>query len=371
MANGLGDLGAPEAAFPDTPDTPVDRELECVAVRCESPDVKTFVFRDMARDAPRFVAGQSMLLTLDVDGERVDRTFSIASAPGTIAGNETLELTLKRQPAGHATRWLHDELKPGMRVRSRYPLGVFRLDAIPEGPLALISAGSGASPLMSMLRTLARHAPEQDIAWFHAARRVEDILFADEIATLQARMPELQATVTLSLPGPGWFGLRGRVSRRLIAAAMPDFFTREVYCCGPASFMDDVRRIHAADGARHARFHVEHFGAVTVSTSPADRVAPEAGMHFDVTLGDKQFTARVGETILMAASRQQVVIPCGCASGICGTCKLHKRSGVIDMRHQGGLSTQDEAKGFILACSSRPLSDLALDFQPIPADHAK
>lgn len=364
MANGLGDIDALEVPFPDTPDAPEDRVLECIDVRCESPDVKTFVFRDTELHGPRFVAGQAMLLTLDMEGERVDRTFSIASAPGAIADNNTLELTLKRQPAGRVTHWLHDELKPGMRVRSRYPLGVFRLDAMPQGPIALVSAGSGVSPLMSMLRTLARHAPGQDIAWFHAARRVEDILFADEIATLQTRMPKLQAAITLSQPGPGWFGLRGRVSRRLIGAAMPDFFTREVYCCGPTSFMDDVRRIHAADGARHARFHVEHFGAVTaaVSTSLADSADLDTDTRFNITLGDKHFTARVGETILMAASRQQVVIPCGCASGICGTCKLHKRSGVIDMRHQGGLSPQDEAKGFILACSSRPLSDLALDF---------
>jgi ferredoxin-NADP reductase len=362
MANGLGDIDALGEPFPDTPDAPVDRVLECVDVRCESPDVKTFVFRDTTLDAPRFVAGQAMLLTLDIDGERVDRTFSIASAAGAVANNNTLELTLKRQPAGRVTRWLHDELKPGMRVRSRYPLGVFRLDTMPQGPIALVSAGSGASPLMSMLRTLARHAPGQDIAWFHAARRVEDILFADEIATLQARMPKLQATITLSQPGPGWFGLRGRVSRRLIAAAIPDFFTREVYCCGPTSFMDDIRRIHAADGARHARFHVEHFGAAAVSTSPADSAVLDTDTRFNITLGDKHFTARVGETILMAASRQQVVIPCGCASGICGTCKLHRHSGVIDMRHQGGLSTQDEAKGLVLACSSRPLSDLVLSF---------
>jgi glycine betaine catabolism B len=362
MANSLGDIDAFEVPFPGTPDAPVDRVLECIDVRCESPDVKTFVFRDTELNGPRFVAGQAMLLTLDMEGERVDRTFSIASAPGAIANNHTLELTLKRQPAGRVTRWLHDELKPGMRVRSRYPLGVFRLDAMPQGPIALVSAGSGASPLMSMLRTLAHHAPGQDIAWFHAARRAEDILFADELATLQTRMPKLQATITLSQPGPGWFGLRGRVSRRLIAAAMPDFFTREVYCCGPTSFMDDVRRIHAADGARHARFHVEHFGAAAVPTSPADSTALGADTRFNITLGEKHFTARVGETILMAASRQHVVIPCGCASGICGTCKLHKRSGVIDMRHQGGLAPQDEAKGFILACSSRPLSDLVLDF---------
>jgi ferredoxin-NADP reductase len=143
MANGPGDIDALEVPFPGKPDAPVDRVLECIGVRCESPDVKTFVFRDTAHDAPRFAAGQSMLLTLDMEGERVARTFSIASAPGTAANNSTLELTLKRQATGRVTRWLHDELKTGMRVRSRYPLGVFRLDDVPKGPIALVSAGIG------------------------------------------------------------------------------------------------------------------------------------------------------------------------------------------------------------------------------------
>jgi ferredoxin-NADP reductase len=340
---------------------PADRTLECIEVRIETPTVKTFVFRDLdANGAMHFVPGQSMMLTLDIAGERLQRTFSIASAP---LETGTLELTIKAPADGRATRWLHDALRPGMTLGARYPLGQFQLDldTDSEKPIALVSAGSGASPLMSMLRTLAVHRPDADVAWFHAARGIGDILFARELATLQASMPNLKVSVVLSAPAPGWFGLRGRVSRRIISAAMPDFNLREVYCCGPASFMDELRRIHAADGARHAGFHTEHFAPVELFPVEAPSEI-DNGVTHQVTLGDKTFQTRSNETILMAASRQNVVIPCGCASGICGTCKLRRVSGVIEMRHQGGMSDKEEAQGFVLACSSRAASDVTLEF---------
>jgi ferredoxin-NADP reductase len=340
---------------------PADRTLECVEVRIETPTVKTFVFRDLDADgAMHFAPGQSMMLTLDIAGEQLQRTFSIASSP---LETGTLELTIKAPADGRATRWLHDALRPGMTLGARYPLGQFQLDLDTNSskPIALVSAGSGASPLMSMLRTLAVHRPTADVAWFHAARDIGDILFARELAALQASMPNLKVSVALSAPAAGWFGLRGRVSRRIISAAMPDFNLREVYCCGPASFMDELRRIHAADGARHASFHTEHFAPVELFPAEAPSEI-DNGVTHQVTLGDKTFQTRANETILMAASRQNVVIPCGCASGICGTCKLRRVSGVIEMRHQGGLSDKEEAQGFVLACSSRAASDLTLEF---------
>lgn len=340
---------------------PADRTLECVEIRVETPTVKTFVFRDLdANGAKHFKPGQSMMLTLDIAGERLQRTFSIASAP---LANGTLELTIKAPADGRATRWLHDELRPGMTLGTRYPLGQFHLGSAADltKPLALVSAGSGASPLMSMLRTLAVHRPDADVAWFHAARGIDDILFARELAALQASMPHLKVSVALSAPTAGWFGLRGRVSRRIISAAMPDFNLREVYCCGPASFMDDVRRIHAADGARHAAFHIEHFAPVDPFPAEAPGTIEDCVMHC-ITLGDKTFQAQANETILVAAARQNLVIPCGCASGMCGTCKLRRVSGVVEMRHQGGLSDDEEAQGFVLACSSRAASDVTLEF---------
>ena len=339
------------------------RTLECIGVRDEAPGVKTFRLRDPHPDgARRFAPGQAMLLTLNFDGVRHDRTFSIASTP---LERDVLELTIKAQPNGVVTRWMHERLAPGMRIDARYPLGRFTLDAADAAPLALVSAGSGASPLMSMLRTLAHRRPEADVAWVHCARHAEDILFADELATLQARMPNLKASVWLSAPAPGWFGLRGRISRGTLWAMTPDFGRRTVYCCGPDGFMQDIRRIHAAEGARRAAFYIEHFGPV-VDASASD-AAPLSGdaqvaIHH-ATLGDKRFEVRAGETLLVAATRQQVVIPCGCASGMCGTCKVRRISGEVSMQHAGGLSAAEEAQGWILACSSRPSTDVEIAFR--------
>ena len=336
------------------------RTLECIAVRDEAPGVKTFRLRDPHADgARRFAPGQAMLLTLDIDGVRHDRTFSIASSP---LERDVLELTIKAQADGVATRWLHERLTPGTRIDARYPLGRFTLDAANPAPLAFVSAGSGASPLMSMLRTLAHSQPDADVAWLHGARNAADILFADELAALQSRMPNLKVSVWLSAPAPGWFGLRGRITRGTLWAVAPDFGRRTVYCCGPAGFMQSIRQIHAAEGARRAAFHIEHFGPVPVEASQHDVLpSPDAVHH--ATLGDKRFDVRAGETLLVAATRQQVVIPCGCASGLCGTCKVRRVSGVVSMQHAGGLSAAEEAQGFILACSSRPSTDVEIAFR--------
>ncbi|GAB5097382.1 FAD-binding oxidoreductase [Caballeronia sp. HLA56] len=347
-------------------DTPASRTLECIGVRDEAPGVKTFRLRDPHPDgARRYAPGQAMLLTLDIEGRRFDRTFSIASTP---LEADALELTIKAQSGGVVTRWLHERFAPGMRIDTRYPLGRFTLDASADTPLALVSAGSGASPLMSMLRTLARRSPHADIAWLHCARGVDDILFADELATLQARMPNLTVHVWLSAPAPGWFGLRGRMSRGALWAMAPDFGRRTVYCCGPAGFMQSVRQIHAAEGARRAAFHIEHFGPVIepMESEAATTGAPSSDEQrdaiFNAWLNGRRFDVRAGETLLVAATRQQVVIPCGCASGLCGTCKVRHLSGEVAMKHAGGISAAEEAQGWILACSSRPLTDVEIAF---------
>ena len=89
---------------------------------------------------------------------------------------------------------------------------------------------------------------------------------------------------------------------------------------------------------------------------PSD--APEQG--FAIRFDGKTFKARADETLLEAATRQNVVIPCGCASGMCGTCRVSLVEGEVTMQHEGGISAEEEAQGYILACSSRPRSDVTI-----------
>lgn len=333
------------------------RRLTCVAVRDETPTVKTFVLTPSDNMPDAALAGQSLTFRLEIGGDVLWRTFSIASAPGL-----PIEVTVKRHSGGRATVWMHETLSPGHHLEAGTPRGRFTLTGDPGRPLAFISAGSGATPVMAMLRDLDRRGATLDLAWHHAARTSDEILFATELAAFQARHQGLQVTVALSAPEPGWFGLSGRASRRQMAAAIPDLGRRDVFCCGPAGFMEAIKLIHAAEGAPRERFHSESFHALSPAASPSEaeavgRVRPS----FPLEIGGRTITVEAEETILRASLRQGVVIPCGCAQGICGTCIVKARKGRFRMNHQGGLSPDEEAAGYLLACSTTLDGPAAID----------
>jgi ferredoxin-NADP reductase len=231
----------------------------------------------------------------------------------------------------------------------------------------LISAGSGATPMMAMLRWLADRHETTDVVWVHAARTPADVAFAAELAALDAAMPNLRLATTVSAvpAGESWAGYCGRIDRRMLALMVPDLARREVFCCGPNAFMEIVARIHGAEGGEPGRFHTESFGAA--ENGKADLPEPLAAAcrppegAFSIRIGERSFGADPAQTILAAAQANGIVIPTGCRNGICGTCRMKKRSGEVDMHHNGGLSVREERADYVLACCSRPLTDLALD----------
>jgi len=350
-----------EAMQPTATTGPGGLTLTCLAVRDETPNVKTFTF-EASDDFPH-EAGQAMTLALPVDGETLYRTFSIASAPGR---DRRFEMTIKAHPAGRATAWLHRTLKAGDVVLGRRPRGRFTLAHRKAAKIALLSGGSGATPLMSMLRHLAAVEPEADVAWFHAAHSRAEILFERELARLQTLMPNLSAAITVSRGEPGWFGLKGRMTRRLLSVAIPDLAQRDVFCCGPSPFMAEAKLIHAAEGGAGESFHTEAFRPAEVPAAlPSEAAeADRDGESFELRCDGRTVTVRPHETILQACLRQGIIIACGCGQGMCGTCRIRKVSGTIEMQHQGGLDPDEESSGFILACSSRLKSPAEISLSP-------
>ena len=334
-----------------------ETRLRIVEIRSETHDVNTYVFQSVE---PGFshLAGQSMTLRLPIGDDVLYRTFSIASAPGAKA----ISMTIKSHPNGYVTNWMRENLKAGDVLEAAGPNGRFTLELAADDKLAFVSAGSGASPLMSMLRQIAKKKPLQDVAWLHWARTAEDILFADEIKEIQKSHKDLSVAMFVSQAIPGWFGYVGRPRRATLSAALPDFARRTVFCCGPDGFMQTVRAIHGAEGGDPRKFHVENFGALKSNTVDPNEIqqAPISEHRFHVQFGNKSFQAGSNETILAAATRQNVVIPCGCAAGICGTCKVYLAEGSVEMHHNGGLSPEAEEAGFILACSSKPMTALQI-----------
>lgn len=335
--------------------------LSCIAVRDETPSVKTFRLRSDGGPVA-FLPGQALTLRVPLPAGPAWRSFTISGGPGG-----DLELTVKAQAPAGATRWLHDNLVAGSRIEARAPRGGFTLGLRRTDRLAFVSGGSGATPMMAMLRHLAEFEPQIDLAWFHAARDPDEVLFAGELAALQARMPNLGVAISVSRPMPGWFGYRGRISRARLVAAVPDLGRRELFCCGPQGFMREARLIHAAEGGVPDHFHTESFGGMPVAAPPPGRDsdtrdgdARNGDVAFGLTVNGRAIGIRDGETLLQAGLRQGLVIPCGCGEGMCGTCMVRLVSGRVDSRPQGGLTPEEAAEGYVLACSTRAMSDVEI-----------
>lgn len=328
----------------------------CVSVRDETASIKTFRLRAGSGQVP-VIPGQALVLKVPLPSGPVWRSFTVS---GVRDGD--LELTIKAQSEGGATRWLHDNFIAGCDVDARAPRGDFTLALRQQPALAFVSGGSGATPMIAMLRELAETEPLADVAWFHAARDPDEVLFAAELIGLQRIMPRLTVAVTVSRTAPGWFGYRGRLNRRLMATAVPDFGRREVFCCGPQGFMQEAQLVHAAEGGASSRFHTESFGGDTgpvVTPVPASPVGV-AGPSFQLKVNGRALATAPDETLLQASLRQGVVIPCGCGEGRCGTCMVRLVSGDITASPNGGITPEEAEDGYILACSSRATSDVEI-----------
>lgn len=329
--------------------------LNCVAVRNETADIKTFSF-ESDREIT-FEAGQALTLALEIEGQTLYRTFSISSPPSA----SIIDITIKAHPNGRATFWLHANLKAGDRIHTHPPGGRFTIGLKTSEKIALVSAGSGATPLFSMLQHLSETEPDASIAWVHAARRPSDLLFSTRLTELQKCMQNLRVTSVVANGMPGWHGFRGRLTRRMMSVIIPDFAERQTFSCGPSGFMHEMKLIHAAEGGNGALFHTESFGSAFAPIMADNMTSAAADGPFStITVAGRALEANARESVLQACLRQSVIIPCGCGQGICGTCMVKKIAGEVEMRHQDGITTEQEAAGYILACCSKPIGDIEI-----------
>jgi ferredoxin-NADP reductase len=350
--------------------------LVCTAVSDVTHDVKNFVFEPQGDQLFEFEAGQFLTLKLDIDGTPVNRCYTISSPP---TRPNRLAITVKRVVGGKVSNWVHDTIVPGSKVSVLAPLGAFTLAHKPAEKLLFLSAGSGITPLMSMLRTLYDLGSDADVVFLHSARTPSDIVFRSELAAIETLMPNLRVVhiCEADYPSERWGGMRGRISPAMLHTVVPDVLDRTAFTCGPAPYMDAVKKILDELGYDMARYHEESFTfddpSVPGAVPPPEGVAyediavpePPAG---DVATFTVEFTksgrtvqCRPDQFVLDAALAAGVRLASSCSQGMCGTCKIPKLSGEVEMNHNGGIRPKEVVAGKILACCSRPLSDLSLD----------
>jgi len=350
------------AAFGTSWSSAEQKTLECCAIRVETADVKTFVFRCRDFVALAFEPGQFITLSLTIDGQSLSRCYTLSSPP---TRPFSIAITVKRVPGGLVSNWLHDHLQVGSRVQAAGPAGIFTPVGHPQRKLLYLSAGSGVTPLMSMTRAAFDLGNDLDIAFVHSARTPQDIIFRDELAQLQTAQPSLKVFAICEAPGTeaDWQGPLGRLDLPLLERLVPDFREREVFTCGPQGYMDAVQRTLQEGGFDLTHYHQESF-TIGSPAAPAEAVpTPLSETLFTVTLArsGKVFSMAGDQTVLSAAKRAGAIVPSSCGQGLCGTCKTALLEGQVEMQHAGGIRQREIDRGLRLLCCSKPTSNLVLD----------
>jgi glycine betaine catabolism B len=352
------------SALPDW-NPEADDVLVCRRVARETHDVATFVFSARQPCLFRFQPGQFLTLDLAIDGEPVNRCYTISASA---ARPYRLSITVKRQPGGVVSNWLHDHLKPGGHIRAVGPLGSFT-PSPGAGKWLMLSGGSGITPLMSMTRTSCDLAEERDIVFVHAARSPADIIFRHELDAMARHSPSLRlAHICETTAGEtNWPGFTGRISLPMLQLIALDFLGREIFCCGPTPFMEGVRAMLGQAGFPMARYSQESFKfeelppAEQAEASEPPPIAAGGVFRIEFAKSGRVVECSPDTTILAAAKAAGLKLPFSCTRGLCGTCKSRVLSGTLDMKHEGGIRQREIDAGLALLCCSRPTSDMVID----------
>jgi ferredoxin-NADP reductase len=380
-------------------DSDTDDTLVCCHVRQETHDVKSFFFRAPNERTFAFEPGQFITLELEIEGESINRCYTISSPP---TRPHTISITVKRVPDGKVSNWLHDNLQTGGKVRVLGPAGEFTCARHPARKFLFLSAGSGVTPLMSMSRAHHELGEDRDIVFVHSARTPDDIIFARELDLIASNQTHFRTAFVCERVGArtNWPGVTGFLSLSLLKLIAPDFLEREVFTCGPAPYMQAVRKLLDEGGFDRSRYHEESFSFETVSEvatqlttmhvadvlqhadapvtagsfaealeeaagfEPLPAPAPaETETRFKVSFvkSHREIECAGGQHVLDAAKKAGVRLPASCTQGMCGTCKVKLVSGEVAMKHAGGIRQREIDQGMVLLCCSKPLSDLVVD----------
>jgi ring-1,2-phenylacetyl-CoA epoxidase subunit PaaE len=319
------------------------------------------VVPDELRAAYSFTAGQHVAIR--VPGDDIRRSYSLCVEPGA----PRLRIGVKRLPGGMFSQKVLETLAAGDTLEVMTPTGRFGAALAGLRRPAFVAAGSGITPVLSMVATALADPDVEEVSLLDCNRTQHDVMFLDELADLKDRHParfqlvhllsrELQESELLSgrLDAGRLHGIRAR-----LLADSDGWFL-----CGPFDLVTTVHDALVADGVDPGSIHTElfHAEAPPVTTVVA---AASTGTEAVATLGGLRtaFTVRPGEHALDSLLRVRGDAPYACKGGVCGTCRAHLVDGSVTMDANWALEPEEIERGYVLTCQSRPTGDrLVLDY---------
>ncbi len=313
-------------------------------VRPETATAATILIRP-GYSWPGHKPGQFVRIGLDIDGVRHWRAYSLTSEPWREDG--LISITPKRVDAGKVSPYLVGKAKPGTIVTLSMVEGNFVLPEEPPAKLLLISAGSGITPIMSMLRYLDHFDELHDVVLLHSARRDDEVIFGDEIRELARRQDGFRLHEQLTAE-------QGRIGPADLDRLCPDWREREAYVSGPGEMLDAFTERWRSEGDCD-RLHLERFQPKL----GLGQAGEGEGGAIKFVMSGCEAESDGHKPILVAGEEAGLDLPYGCREGICHTCVGELRSGrVRDLRNGKVYGQEGE---MIRTCISAPEGPVEID----------
>ncbi|SDI45158.1 ring-1,2-phenylacetyl-CoA epoxidase subunit PaaE/hypothetical protein [Sinosporangium album] len=338
------------------------REVRVVEVVRETANAVTVLVEDESGTPFRFKPGQYFTFVAEIDGRTLRRAYSASSAPGTTR----LAITAKRVQDGTFSTYLNRDLRPGDRLHILGPSGSFYVESPPPTAreLVLLAAGSGVTPMMSVIRTLLAADSHSRLTLIYGNRTEDDVIFADELSALCDRHPDrLTVRHVLTQPSATWTGGTGRLTPETLRRELDELEpsgSAHFFVCGPEPMMDGVRDTLTGLGVTPDRIHEERF------TRPVGELTRiETGRHSMAVDSDGQHMGTVdvesGGTLLDAGLAAGLPMPYSCTVGNCGECMVKLVKGEVQMAQPNSLTSEQQAQGYVLTCVGYPRSSVSVD----------
>lgn len=332
------------------PATPV--QLRCNKKWFETADTISLQLTSHNQESFDFKPGQFISVGIEIEGKVEYRAYSISSMPN----QDFLQLTIKRVKGGKISNYLIDQLNEGDEIAVLAPTGPFNsIDCKPRKKVALLSAGCGITPVMSMAKTWIAQDIEVDITFIHMAKNKEQTIFFEELKLLHETHANFHLKLLLK-DNAETTHPQGRLDQEWLNTLCPDLAERTVYLCGPNQFMKDMETNVENLGLDMAHFFQESFTPIEAEVSNTEDTS--GVVQFEVPAFGVSKEIDKGATLADVLEESGVPIIIACRSGMCGSCKCKVEKGEVSRTSTETLTEEEIAQGYTLACSSQVQSDV-------------
>jgi ring-1,2-phenylacetyl-CoA epoxidase subunit PaaE len=331
----------------------------------------TFAVPEDLRDDYAFSHGQHLTVRTELAGDDVRRNYSICSP----ASSGVLRVAVKRLPGGAFSEHALDVLRPGDVLDVMTPTGRFftELDPAHRKHYVCVAAGSGITPILSIVASTLEAEPLSSVTLVYANRTHKTVMFLEEVEDLKDTYQDrLQLMHVLSREPQEVELFSGRLDAdrmgRILDGLLPPDTVDEWFLCGPFEMVSDLRKLLVKEGVSKKAIHAEVFH---VESGPPVRRKPvetsdAEGAKVTITLDGRTSTfalAPDGPAVLDAALAVRADAPFACKGGVCGTCRAKVLDGTVEMDTNWALEPDEVERGYVLTCQSHPTSDrVVLDY---------